>query len=234
MVGECTAPTSYYFLSLPVAPSVSCSCLDAPYTRSSKLPPSPAVSYRLPMSTTRLSLLPNPHPKTEEDFREAGGRPLMFEGIKPDDPIALQKRAALAALGCEDDPSQSDDGVGALTWIECRDDESNESMGPLLRLARLNTEVREAFQAQPPSDRAPSWGTRRGWLDPEAHSDRRPCARAASASVSEGRDCRWRRVPGAGCRVPDASEPLARFGRRGASPDAPEQLTSQSIQPTSG
>lgn len=79
--------------------------------------------------------------ETEEDFREAGGRPLMFEGIKPDDPIALQKRAALAALGCEDDPSQSDDGVGALTWIECRDGESNESMGPLLRLARLNTET---------------------------------------------------------------------------------------------
>ena len=76
--------------------------------------------------------------ESEAEFRKAGGRPLMFEGIKPDDPIALQKRAALAALGCEDDPSQSDTGVGALTWIECRDDESNESMGPLLRLARLD------------------------------------------------------------------------------------------------
>ena len=43
------------FLLILVAPSVSCSCLDAPYTRSSKLPPSPAVSYCFPMSTTRLS-----------------------------------------------------------------------------------------------------------------------------------------------------------------------------------
>jgi len=50
------------FLLLPIAPSVSCSCLDALYTRSSKLLPSPAVSYCLPMSTTRLSLLPNLHP----------------------------------------------------------------------------------------------------------------------------------------------------------------------------
>ena len=43
------------FLLLPVAPSVSCSCPDAPRTRSSELPPSPAVSYCLPPSTTRLS-----------------------------------------------------------------------------------------------------------------------------------------------------------------------------------
>ena len=62
VVGEYTAATSYYFLLLPVAPSVSCSWLDALNTPSSKLPLSPSVSYCLPMSTTRLSLLPNPHP----------------------------------------------------------------------------------------------------------------------------------------------------------------------------
>jgi hypothetical protein len=55
VVGENTAATSCCFLLLPVAASVSCSRLDALYTRSSKLPPSPAVSYCLPMSTTRLS-----------------------------------------------------------------------------------------------------------------------------------------------------------------------------------
>ena len=51
------------FLLLPVAPSVSCPCVDTRLTRSSKLPPSHAVSRCLPMSTTRLSLLPNPHPQ---------------------------------------------------------------------------------------------------------------------------------------------------------------------------
>ena len=62
VVGEYIAATSYCFLLLPVAPSVSCSWLDASNTRSSKLPPSPAVSHCLPLSATRLSLLPNPHP----------------------------------------------------------------------------------------------------------------------------------------------------------------------------
>ena len=52
VVGEHTAATSCYFLLLPVAPSVFCPCLDALHTRSSKLPPSPAVSRCLPMSTT--------------------------------------------------------------------------------------------------------------------------------------------------------------------------------------
>ena len=41
--------TSYYFLLLPAAPSVSCPCVDARLTRSSKLPPSPAFSRCLPM-----------------------------------------------------------------------------------------------------------------------------------------------------------------------------------------
>jgi len=50
-------------LLLPIAPSVSCSCLYALYARSSKLPPSPSVSHCLPMSTTRLSLLLNFHPQ---------------------------------------------------------------------------------------------------------------------------------------------------------------------------
>ena len=40
---------------LPVAPSVSCPCVDTRLTRRSKLPSSPAASRRLPMSTTRLS-----------------------------------------------------------------------------------------------------------------------------------------------------------------------------------
>ena len=63
VVGEYTAATCYDFLLLPVASSVSCSYVNALCTRSSKFPPSPAVSYCLPLSRTRLSLLPNPHPK---------------------------------------------------------------------------------------------------------------------------------------------------------------------------
>ena len=40
----------YDFLLLPVTPSVSCSCVDALNTPSSKLPLSPTVSHRLPLS----------------------------------------------------------------------------------------------------------------------------------------------------------------------------------------
>ena len=43
-------PCSVGFLLLPVDPSVSWPCLDALYTRSSKLPPSPNVSRRLLLS----------------------------------------------------------------------------------------------------------------------------------------------------------------------------------------
>ena len=86
MVGGFTAASSYYFLLLHVAPSVSRSCLDAPYTRSSKLPPSPAVSYCLPLSTTRLSLLPNPHPQATQCFQKC---------IRYDD----QSSDALIAMG---------------------------------------------------------------------------------------------------------------------------------------
>ena len=53
----------YDFLLLPIAPSVSCSCVDALNTPNSELPPSPAVSRRLPLSAIRLSLLLNHHPK---------------------------------------------------------------------------------------------------------------------------------------------------------------------------
>ena len=63
VVGEHTATTFQYFLLLPVASSVSCACLYALYTRSSKLPPSPAVSRCLPMPTTGLSLLPDHNPQ---------------------------------------------------------------------------------------------------------------------------------------------------------------------------
>ena len=55
------------FLLLPGAPSVSCLCLDAQHTRSSKLPPSPSVSHCLPMSTTRLSYTPfTPQPPSRD------------------------------------------------------------------------------------------------------------------------------------------------------------------------
>ena len=64
MVGEFTATTSVGSLLLHVAPSVSCPCVDTRLTRRRKLPPSPAVSGCLPMSTTRLSFLPNHHPKS--------------------------------------------------------------------------------------------------------------------------------------------------------------------------
>ena len=50
MVGEYTPTTSYYFLVLPITPSVSCSWLDALNTPSSELPLSPAVSRCLPLS----------------------------------------------------------------------------------------------------------------------------------------------------------------------------------------
>ena len=55
MVWEYTATTSHYFLLFPVASSASCSCVDALLTRSSNLPPSPAFSRCLPMSTTGRS-----------------------------------------------------------------------------------------------------------------------------------------------------------------------------------
>ena len=52
------------FLLLPIASfcsvRVSCPCVDTRLTRRSKLLPSPAVSRYLPMSTNRLSFLPNP------------------------------------------------------------------------------------------------------------------------------------------------------------------------------
>ena len=62
VVGEYTPTTCYYFLVLPITPSVSWSWLDALNTPSSELPLSPAVSHCLPMSATCLSLLLNPHP----------------------------------------------------------------------------------------------------------------------------------------------------------------------------
>jgi hypothetical protein len=61
VVGEYTATSSYYFLLLPITPSVSCSWLDALNTPSSELPLSPAVSRCLPLSAIRLSVLLNPH-----------------------------------------------------------------------------------------------------------------------------------------------------------------------------
>ena len=60
------------FLLLPVAPSVSCLSVNALHTRSSKLPPPSTISRCLPLSTTRLCLLPNPHPQHVEYHRENG------------------------------------------------------------------------------------------------------------------------------------------------------------------
>ena len=64
--------TSYDFLLHPMAPSVCCPCMDALLTRSSKLPPSPAFPRRLPLSTSRLSLLPNHRPKVEKGRAMSG------------------------------------------------------------------------------------------------------------------------------------------------------------------
>ena len=64
------------FLLLPIASycsvRISCSCLDAPHTRSSRLPPSPAVAYCLPLSTTRLSLLSNPNSQDHQFLNHDG------------------------------------------------------------------------------------------------------------------------------------------------------------------
>ena len=46
------------------------SCLDALNTRRSIHPPSSVASYCIPLCTTRLSLLPNPHPQDNEEAEE--------------------------------------------------------------------------------------------------------------------------------------------------------------------
>ena len=62
VVGEYTAATSYYFLLLPVTPSVSCSCVDALKTPSSNLPLSPTVSHCLPLSANPCKFTSQPPP----------------------------------------------------------------------------------------------------------------------------------------------------------------------------
>ena len=68
------------FMLLPIAPYCSLLLLglalvsrrSTVYTRSSKLPPPPAVSFCLPLSTTHLSLLPNHHPQSALPYRVRG------------------------------------------------------------------------------------------------------------------------------------------------------------------
>ena len=65
VIGEYIATASYDFLLLPVAPSVSCSCVRgrSKYTPRHKLPPSPAVSHFLHL-VYFISLLPIHQPPT--------------------------------------------------------------------------------------------------------------------------------------------------------------------------
>ena len=62
-----------------MSPSVSCPCVDALHisTRGSKLPRSPTVSRRLSMPTTRLSTLPNHHPKVKDPAMASVGEAAM-------------------------------------------------------------------------------------------------------------------------------------------------------------
>ena len=120
VVREFTALTSIGFLLLHVAPSVSCSCVDALRTRSSKLPPSPSVSRFLPVSTTRPSLLPNPLPqhesprcarranrrvRTDERRRRKRGLPVSLSGgdcrrrQKRSNGLTRQRRGSLRRKG---------------------------------------------------------------------------------------------------------------------------------------
>ena len=79
VVGEYTFTTYHDFLLLPIASGVSCPCVDAllKYIHEAvnfrHLPPSPAISQCLPMSTPRLSFLPNPHRQRRRRPPRGGG-----------------------------------------------------------------------------------------------------------------------------------------------------------------
>ena len=73
MVGEYTATTHHDFFLLPIASGVSCSCVDALHTCSSKLPPSPAVFRCLPLSPAVYNpskFAPQPKPKGADEGQE--------------------------------------------------------------------------------------------------------------------------------------------------------------------
>ena len=87
------------FLLLPVAPSVSCSSVDTLHTRSSNLPPSSTVSRCLSMSTTRLSLLPDPNPKWRAEIVRAL-REMMVDEASAETP---------SEIGCGHEHEQEDE-----------------------------------------------------------------------------------------------------------------------------
>lgn len=70
-----------------------------------------------------------------QEWLEAGGRPLLLDGVQRDDPLHEQKVAALVALGAEE-------GGAYEMWIDVKADpkEVPDAMAPLLRLAHLGRE----------------------------------------------------------------------------------------------
>lgn len=79
-----------------------------------------------------------------QEWLEAGGRPLLLDGVQRDDPLHEQKVAALVALGAEE-------GGAYEMWIDVKADpkEVPDAMAPLLRLAHLGREsVGEAAAAE--------------------------------------------------------------------------------------
>lgn len=70
-----------------------------------------------------------------KEWLATGGRPLYFEGIKPSDPLLMQKRAALEVLGAGDNAWEG-------TWLDLKPDHDQcVAMAPLLRFAHLATDV---------------------------------------------------------------------------------------------
>lgn len=71
----------------------------------------------------------------------SGGRPLFFDGVAADDPLSMQKRAMLVALGAGEEASEG-------TWLDLQPrKEQCEMMAPLLRLAALADDGTEPLAA---------------------------------------------------------------------------------------
>ena len=70
-----------------------------------------------------------------QEWLEAGGRPILLEGVQRDDPLHEQKVAALVALGAEESSAYE-------MWLDVKADpkEVPDAMAPLLRLAQLGRE----------------------------------------------------------------------------------------------
>jgi hypothetical protein len=71
-----------------------------------------------------------------QEWLEAGGRPILLEGVQRDDPLHEQKVAVLVALG-------ADESSAYEMWIDVKADpeEVPDAMAPLLRLAHLGREL---------------------------------------------------------------------------------------------